>query len=187
MNTTLTFIYHFCSYKTIFSHIFEEIYGCPVAVRKENIHMWQIDTKRRKFWHIIMKTGQSKIGYFHLRSKRVCRVCVAYFEVDTRCSRQKIGQSSIRKDKLTRETKYTSILLNIPITLVWKRPSSTLSGVTFARPLIIGETNPFSQHFHDGGPYHKKPAHWRVNQWTGFFLIGTSIMNELNNIWIAAV
>ena len=29
--------------------------------------------------------------------------------------------------------------------------------------------------FHDGGPYHKE-----TTQWTSFYMIGTSVMKELN-------
>ena len=35
--------------------------------------------------------------------------------------------------------------------------------------------------FHDGGPYHTEtsPLIRRANQWTGFYMIGTSVMKEL--------
>ena len=38
--------------------------------------------------------------------------------------------------------------------------------------------------FHDGGPYHIKtsPFICRANQWTGFYVIGTSVMKELNYV-----
>ena len=38
--------------------------------------------------------------------------------------------------------------------------------------------------FHDGGPYHIEisPLICRANQWTGFYMIGTSVMKELNCI-----
>ena len=37
---------------------------------------------------------------------------------------------------------------------------------------------------HDGGPYHKgtRPLIYRANQWTGFFMMGTSVMKELKAI-----
>ena len=31
--------------------------------------------------------------------------------------------------------------------------------------------------FHDGGPYHIET---RANQWTNFYMIGTSVMKKLN-------
>ena len=36
--------------------------------------------------------------------------------------------------------------------------------------------------FHDGGSYHieTSPLICRANQWTGFYMIGTSAMKELN-------
>ena len=36
--------------------------------------------------------------------------------------------------------------------------------------------------FHDEGPYHREtsPLICCSNQWTGFYMIGTSDMNELN-------
>ena len=38
------------------------------------------------------------------------------------------------------------------------------------------------QLFHDGGPYHMEtsPLISRTNQWTGFYMIGISVMKELN-------
>ena len=35
--------------------------------------------------------------------------------------------------------------------------------------------------FHDGGPYHieTNPLICSANQWTGFYMIGTSVMKEL--------
>ena len=35
--------------------------------------------------------------------------------------------------------------------------------------------------FHDGGPYHieTSPMICRANQWTDFYMIGTSVMKEL--------
>ena len=37
--------------------------------------------------------------------------------------------------------------------------------------------------FHDGGLYHMqtRPLIFRANQWTGFYMIGTSVMKELNH------
>ena len=37
--------------------------------------------------------------------------------------------------------------------------------------------------FHDGGPYHTetRPLIYRLNQWTGFYIIGTSAMEQLNS------
>ena len=37
------------------------------------------------------------------------------------------------------------------------------------------------KHFHDGGPYHMKtsPLIYSENQWTDFYMIGTSVMKEL--------
>ena len=29
--------------------------------------------------------------------------------------------------------------------------------------------------FHDGGPYHKETRIYRANQWTGFYMIGSSV------------
>ena len=38
-----------------------------------------------------------------------------------------------------------------------------------------------SELFHDGGPYHTEtsPLICSVNQWTGFYMIGASVMKEL--------
>ena len=38
--------------------------------------------------------------------------------------------------------------------------------------------------FHDGGPYHieTSPLICRANQWTGFFMIGTSAMEEFKSL-----
>ena len=38
--------------------------------------------------------------------------------------------------------------------------------------------------FHDGGPYHieTSPLICFANQWTGFYMIWTSIMKELNHV-----
>ena len=35
--------------------------------------------------------------------------------------------------------------------------------------------------FHDGGPFHieTNPFIWKANQWTGIYMIGTTVMNEL--------
>ena len=35
--------------------------------------------------------------------------------------------------------------------------------------------------FHDGGPYHieTSPLIYRANQWTDFYMIGTTVMKEL--------
>ena len=40
--------------------------------------------------------------------------------------------------------------------------------------------------FHDGGPYHIEisPLICRANQWTSFYMIGTSIMKDFNNLHI---
>ena len=37
--------------------------------------------------------------------------------------------------------------------------------------------------FHDGGPYHieTSPLICIANEWTGFYMIGTTIMKELTN------
>ena len=39
------------------------------------------------------------------------------------------------------------------------------------------------QLFHDGGPYHiqTSPLICSANQWNGFYIIGTSVMNEIRN------
>ena len=39
------------------------------------------------------------------------------------------------------------------------------------------------KYFHDGGPYHieTSPLIYKANQWTGFYIIGTSVMKELNS------
>ena len=36
--------------------------------------------------------------------------------------------------------------------------------------------------FHDAGPYHieTSPLIWRVNQWTGFYIVGASVMKDLS-------
>ena len=41
---------------------------------------------------------------------------------------------------------------------------------------------PFIQLFRDGGPYHieTSPLVCKANQWTGFYIIGTSVLKELN-------
>ena len=38
--------------------------------------------------------------------------------------------------------------------------------------------------FHDGGPYHieTSPLNCKAKQWTGFFMIGTSIIKELKHV-----
>ena len=43
------------------------------------------------------------------------------------------------------------------------------------------------QLFSDGGPYHTEtsPLIWRANQWTGFYMIRTPVMEELKiNTWL---
>ena len=42
-----------------------------------------------------------------------------------------------------------------------------------------------NQLFHDGGSYHieTSPFICSANQWTGFYMIGTSVMKELTSIW----
>ena len=42
----------------------------------------------------------------------------------------------------------------------------------------------FTQLLHDGGPYHiaTTPMIYGANQWTGFYMIGTSVMKELTLI-----
>ena len=42
------------------------------------------------------------------------------------------------------------------------------------------------QLFHDGVPYHieTSPLIYSVNQWTGFYIIRTSVMKELSSILV---
>ena len=46
---------------------------------------------------------------------------------------------------------------------------------------FLYERNIDCQLFHDGDPYHieTSPLIWSVNQWTGFYMIRTSIMKEV--------
>ena len=45
-------------------------------------------------------------------------------------------------------------------------------------------TNTIRKLFHDGGPYHieTSPLTCSANQWTGFYMIRTSVMEELNEV-----
>ena len=49
------------------------------------------------------------------------------------------------------------------------------------RPRIKLTVPFFFELFHEGGPYHieKTPLIYRANQWTGFYMIGTSVIKEL--------
>ena len=58
--------------------------------------------------------------------------------------------------------------------------SAALVRIEGEYPFIIGIS--YRQLFSDGGLYHinARPLLWRANQWTGFYMIGTSVMKELN-------
>ena len=47
-------------------------------------------------------------------------------------------------------------------------------------PILIKDTVGKAYLFHEGGPYHIEtiPFICRANQWTGFYMIGTSVMKE---------
>ena len=60
-------------------------------------------------------------------------------------------------------------------------------GMTLIRGRRLFETRRFLEEirllFHDGGPYHieTSPLICRANQCTGLYMIGTSVMKELNS------
>ena len=64
------------------------------------------------------------------------------------------------------------------------QPFGTLtktSGICLRKVLWIAANKPF----HDGGPYHIETSHLvcSANQWTGFYMVQTSVMKELKRIY----
>ena len=68
------------------------------------------------------------------------------------------------------------------------KPCSMSHGVFFKVYLFLVKgmvtCQVFAELFHDGGPYHIKtnPLFCSANQWSGFYMIGTSVTKDLNKI-----